>query len=133
LDDLPARDRKAEDPKMSAAFESFEPVFFNNMVLILDTYFTHRSRTTEGKDGNPLNEVRVLCNSILENKSVLRADKSIKLKPETSVLKLPATLRSRFVFEPPQTPQLLEADFKVQVRLEATLELVSQLSSIHRD
>jgi hypothetical protein len=59
------------------------------MVLILDTYFTHRSRTTEGKDSNPLNEVRVLCNSILENKSVLRADKSIKLKPETSVLKLP--------------------------------------------
>jgi hypothetical protein len=42
----------------------------------------------EGKDGNPLNEVRVLCNSILENKSVLRANKTIKLKPDASVLKL---------------------------------------------
>jgi hypothetical protein len=42
----------------------------------------------EGKDGNALNEVRVLCNSIMENKSVLRADKTIKLKLETSLLKL---------------------------------------------
>jgi hypothetical protein len=79
---------RTKDPKISAAVELFEPVFFNNMVLVLDTYFCHRSSTIEGKDGNPLNEVRVLCNSILENKSVLRADKAIKLTPDTSVLKL---------------------------------------------
>jgi hypothetical protein len=48
----------------------------------------HRSRTIEGNDGNALNEVRVLCNSILENKRILRAEKAIKLKPDTSVLKL---------------------------------------------
>lgn len=77
-----------KDPKISAAVEFFQPVFFNNMVLVLDTYFCHRSRTIEGKDGNALNEVRVLCNSILENNSVLRADKSIRLKPDASVLKL---------------------------------------------
>ena len=79
---------KTKDPKISAAVESFEPVFFNNMVLVLDTYFVHRSRTIEGKDGNALNEVRVLCNSIQENHSVFGADKAIKLKPDTSVLKL---------------------------------------------
>ena len=79
---------KTKNPKIGAAVESFEPVFFNNMVLVLDSYFVHRSRTMEGKDGNPLNEVRVLCNSILENKSVLRANKTIKLKPDASVLKL---------------------------------------------
>ena len=51
-----------------------------------------------GKDGNPLNEVRVLCNSILLNRGRLQVDKlpgwpnsagsGIKLPPEKSVLKL---------------------------------------------
>jgi hypothetical protein len=82
------------------------------MVLILDTYFTHRSRTTEGKDGNPLNEVRVLCNSILENKRVLRADKSIKLKPETSVLKLPpGSVRGLSLINANRGGRFLQADF----------------------
>jgi hypothetical protein len=46
----------------------------------------HRTRAIEGKDGNPLNEVRMLCDSILHNHAVLCADKTIKYKPETSVL-----------------------------------------------
>ena len=79
---------ESKGTKISAAVECLEPVFFNNMVLVLDTYFVHRSRTMEGKDGNALNEVRVLCNSILENHSVLRVDKTIKINPDASVLKL---------------------------------------------
>jgi hypothetical protein len=58
------------------------------MVLVLDTYFCHRSRTIEGKDGNALNEVRVLCNLIPGNKCVLGADVTIRLDPDMSVLKL---------------------------------------------
>ena len=52
----------------------------------------------EGKDGNPLNEVRVLCNSILLNQGKLQVDKlpgwpnsagpGIKLPLEKSLLKL---------------------------------------------
>ena len=72
---------------LKAAIESFKPVFFNNMVLVLETYFVHRSRTMEGKDGNPLNEVRILFNSMMNNNNKMCADKTIKFNPAKSVLK----------------------------------------------
>lgn len=72
----------------AAAIERFEPLFANHMVLALDGYFCHRLRGKEGKDGNPLNEVRVLATSIMQHGAVLTADTTIKLKPATSVLGL---------------------------------------------
>ncbi len=84
----------------NAPSKEFEVRFFNDQVLLLDHMFVHRLTGIEGKDGNPLNEVRVLCNSILLNKGKLQVDKlpgwpnsagpSIKLPPEKSVLKLRA-------------------------------------------
>ncbi len=71
----------------AAALGAFAPLFFNNMVLVLDHYFCHRSRMLELKDGNPLNEVRMLSTSIMENDSRMCADKTIKLDPDKSVLK----------------------------------------------
>ncbi len=71
-----------------SAVTSFEPFFFNNLTLVLDNYFVHRTRAIEGKDGNPLNEVRMLCTSILGNHGVLGVDKTITYTPEKSVLKL---------------------------------------------
>jgi hypothetical protein len=71
---------------LDSAIDAFDPVFYNNMVLTLDSYFTHRARTMEGKDGNPMNEVRVLCNSLLMNGGALAKDNSIKLDPAKSVL-----------------------------------------------
>src|SRR2546426_762262 len=78
--------------------EEFEVRFFNDQVLLLDYMFVHRLSGIEGKDGNPLNEVRVLCNSILLNRGKLQVDRlpgwpnsavaGIKLPPEKSVLKL---------------------------------------------
>ena len=74
----------------AAAFEAFEALFFNNLTLVLDRYFVHRlaGANYEGKDGNPLNEVRIVCDSLLNNNGILRADKQIKLTPERSVVKL---------------------------------------------
>lgn len=75
------------DAALNSAIGSFEPIFFNNMVLVLDSYFTHRSRTMEMKDGNSLNEVRILGNSMMHNHGIVSADKTIKWDPAKSVLK----------------------------------------------
>ena len=83
-----SRRREAAKPRTRAAVEAFEPRFFANLTLVLDASFVHRTRALEGKDGNPLNEVRMLCSSLLTNDGVLAADKTIKYTPETSVLKL---------------------------------------------
>ena len=78
------------DQKVKSALESFEALFFNNMTLVLDRYYVHRlpGADYEGKDGNPLNEVRIVCDSLMNNEGILRGDKQIKLTPERSVLKL---------------------------------------------
>lgn len=72
------------------ALAAFVPLFFNSMVVVLDACFVHRLRTVEGKDGNPLNEARVVAKSLLDNAGVLAVDTSIKWRPESSVLGLRA-------------------------------------------
>jgi hypothetical protein len=80
------------------AGEIVEIAYFNNMLLVLDYLFVHRLAGVDGKDGNPLNELRVMCDSILSNEGVMtsgtvskssqmRFNKAIKLAPERSVLK----------------------------------------------
>jgi hypothetical protein len=76
-----------EEKALNAAIESFEPVFYNNMVLMLDAFFVHRARAIEKKDGNPLNEVRIMCNSMMHNNNLMCADNTIRLNPAKSVLK----------------------------------------------
>jgi hypothetical protein len=81
----------------AAAAGALETAFFNNMVLVLDDMFVHRLAGVDGKDGNPLNEVRVMADSILSNGGVMtsgtvskssqmRFNKAIKLIREKSVL-----------------------------------------------
>ena len=94
-----------------AGSKELETTFFNNMVLKLEYMFVHRLTGIEGKDGNPLNEVRVVCNSILFNQSKLQIDKlpgwpnsagsGIQLPPDKSVLKL----------KPAEEIKVSEADF----------------------
>ena len=82
-----ARSRASDGSQLDAAIAAFEPHFFSNMVLALDSHFVHRARSLEKKDGNPLNEVRLLCDSIMNNGGAMCADKTIKIDPPKSVLK----------------------------------------------
>jgi hypothetical protein len=61
------------------------PIALNELVVAIDASFVHRMRGLEGKDGNPLNEVRMLANSILTNQAVLAADSTIKYSPQMAV------------------------------------------------
>jgi len=76
------------DKKAQSALDAFEPLFFNNMVLVLDRYFVHRLRQVTGKDGNPLNEVELLTESLMNNDAVLRGSNVVKFVADESVLKL---------------------------------------------
>ena len=80
----------AGDAGASWAVDEFEPMFFNDQVIRLEAAFVHRMRGREGKDGNTLNEVRVLSGSLLENGGTLAIEKSIKWTPATTVLGLDA-------------------------------------------
>lgn len=68
----------------------FEHIFLGNLVIVLESFFVNRMRAMEGKDGNPLNEVRVIANSIMNNDGVLIIDKSMKWNATQSVLKYKA-------------------------------------------
>jgi hypothetical protein len=67
--------------------EVFETACFGNLAVVLEHTFVHRMSGQEGKDGNPLNEVRMLAASITANGGRLTpADKQIKYHPEKTIL-----------------------------------------------
>lgn len=65
---------------------AFDVAFFNNLVLTLELYFLHRMRGQEKKNGNPLNEVRVLAASMTAADDVMTSDPTIDLDPNKSIL-----------------------------------------------
>jgi len=72
--------------KPPASIKAFEPHLFNHMVLALNDYFCHRARAMEGKDGNPLNEVRILANSVASADGTFQLDRTVRYDPAKSVL-----------------------------------------------
>ena len=84
-----ARELRSAGPAKSgamAALEALEPEYFANLVIALDNHFVHRSRGQERKDGNAMNEVRVLVASIQKHDSVMTEEKGIRLEAFRSVL-----------------------------------------------
>jgi hypothetical protein len=85
-----AREVRGAGPARSggtaAALDALELEYFANLVIALDSHFVHRSRGQERKDGNAMNEVRVLVSSIQQHDSIMTAEKGIRLDPARSVL-----------------------------------------------
>jgi hypothetical protein len=81
------------DKKVQSALGDFEGLFFNNMTLVLDRYFVHRIRMVAGSDGNPLIEVEVICDSLMNSNAILRGNNVIKCIPDQSVVKLISATR----------------------------------------
>ena len=76
------------DKKASSTFGEFEAVYFNNMAIVLDRFFVHRIRMVAGKDGNPINELELIVDSLMNNAGTFRENNVIKYVPESSVLKV---------------------------------------------
>jgi hypothetical protein len=67
------------------AMAKFDRTFFNNLLLSLDRLYVHRLRMSTGKDGNPLNEVELIVESLLNNDGVFRTNKVIAYEADESV------------------------------------------------
>jgi hypothetical protein len=102
-----ALDGASADPEVQSALDAFEPLLFNNMTLVLDRYFVHRLRGVAGKDGNALNEVELMSDSLMNNGGELRGNNVIKYVPDQSVLKL--DIGERIKLRAPQFERLAKA------------------------
>ena len=71
-----------------SALKDFEGLFFNNLTLALDRYYVYRLRKITGKDGNPLNEMEMICDSLINNNGIFQDGTVIKYIPDQSVVKL---------------------------------------------
>ncbi len=60
-----------------AEFDDVERLYVNTMILVLDRYVVHRLRMVTGKDGAPLNDVEMLCDSLMNHEGILRGNNVI--------------------------------------------------------
>ncbi len=83
-----ANARATPNAAVHAELDDVERLYFNTMILVLDRYFVHRLRMVTGKDGTPLNDVEMLCDSLMHNEGILRGNNVITYRPEQAVVKL---------------------------------------------
>jgi hypothetical protein len=90
-DDLATAVRDTADAeKAQSALAEFETRFFATMVLALDRPFVHRIRMVTGRDSDPLNEMELICDSLMNNDGVMRAVSVITYVPEQAVVGIAA-------------------------------------------
>ncbi len=99
----------AKQASGAEAVTAFEPQFLGDLAVVLDRCFVHRTRAIEGKDGNPLNEVRMLASSIVQHGGVLAADTTIRYRPDASVLGI--AIGDRITIDRAGFPRLADAFF----------------------
>ena len=87
--------------------EPFATEALLDVVLGLEMAFVHRLRGQEGKDGNPLNELRMIATSVLEFDGMMTGDKTIRWTPEKSVTGL--RIGDKIVLSRKQVGALLDA------------------------
>jgi len=78
----------AEGATVGAERKAFETLYSNNMTLVLDRYFVHRLRIVTGKDSNPLNEIELIADSLMNNGGVMCGNNVIKYVAQNSVAKV---------------------------------------------
>ena len=87
--------------------EPFATEALLDILLGLEMAFVHRLRGQEGKDGNPLNEVRMIAASVLEHNCVMTKDNTIKWDSAKSVTGL--ALGDKVVLSRKQVGELVDA------------------------
>lgn len=83
--DMAATWRAVASRSEPIARQEAEAQVFNQMVVALEGWFVHRLRGLEGKDGNPMNEVRLLALGVTTRNGWFPADPTIRWAAESSV------------------------------------------------
>jgi hypothetical protein len=77
-----ALDDADSGPEVAAASEAFESLFFNNMRWCSTATSCPGFARSPGKDGNPLNEVELIADSLINNAGKFRTNTVITYTPD---------------------------------------------------
>lgn len=85
-----ARTLRAADDGRQAAPAALAPSYLAALVVVVEYAFVDRTPDLEGADGNPLNDVRAIADSVIRADGVMTVSPALARRPETSVLGLAA-------------------------------------------